>query len=109
VTEFSKGVDYTKVSNSVKTERNRLVSWESPVQELTKPAVVIPSPRNAITLKPLEFVSKVTKLMRATLLQLPYTLVNVLSPIRILRTINQSFFPIEINVLNVVFKFGSEI
>jgi hypothetical protein len=74
VTEFSKGVDYTKVSNSVKTERNRLVSWGSPVQELTKPAVVIPSPRNAITLKPLEFVSKVTKLILATLVKLPYTL-----------------------------------
>jgi len=43
------------------------------------------------------------------ILMLSYQLVNVLSPIRILRTIRQSFFPIEINVLNVVFKFGSEI
>jgi hypothetical protein len=62
------------VSNSVKTERNRLVSWESPVQELTKPAIVTPSPRNAITLKPLEFVSEVTKLILATFAKLPYTL-----------------------------------
>ena len=74
MTEFSKGVEFTNVSSSVKTERNRLVSWESPVQELTKPAVVIPSAKNAITLKPLEFVSKVTSLILATLVKLPYTL-----------------------------------
>jgi hypothetical protein len=74
VTKSSKGVTFTNVSNSVKTERNRLVSWQSPVQELTKPAVVIPSPRNAITLKPLEFVGKVTKLILVTLVKLPYRL-----------------------------------
>ena len=74
MTEFSKGVEFTNVSSSVKTERNRLVSWESPVQELTKPAVVIPSAKNAITLKPHEFVSKVTSLILATLVKLPYTL-----------------------------------
>ena len=74
MTEFSKGVEFTNVSSSVKTERNRLVSWESPVQELTKPAVVIPISRNAINLKSLDFVSKVTKLIHANLVKLPYTL-----------------------------------
>jgi hypothetical protein len=74
MTESSKGVKITDVSNSVKTERNRLVSWESPVQELTKPASVIPSARNVITFKTLEFVSKVTKLILATFAKLTYTL-----------------------------------
>ena len=75
--ESSKGVEFTNVSNSVKSKKNRLVSWESPFQELTKPAVVIPSPRNVITLKPIDFVSKIAKLIFATLVKLPYTLFKV--------------------------------
>ena len=74
MTASSKGVEFTKDSNSVMTERNRLVSWEKPVQELTKPALVISSPRNLITPRPLEIVSQVTKLILATLVKLPYTL-----------------------------------
>ena len=77
MTAYSKGVEFTNDSNSVKTKRNRLVSWEKPIQEFTKPAVVISNPRNVITPKPLEFVSKVTKLILATLVNLPYTLLKL--------------------------------
>ena len=77
MTESSKGNKHLVASTSVTTERNRLMSWEKPVQELTKPAVVIQIPRNAINLKSLDFVSKVTKLIHANLVKLPYTLLRL--------------------------------
>jgi hypothetical protein len=73
VVESPKEVESTNFSNSVKTERNRLVSWESQVHELTSPAVVIPSFRTAIKLGALDFVNKATKLIFATLIKLAYT------------------------------------
>jgi hypothetical protein len=74
VNEPTKEIKDATLSTSVMTERNRLMSWEKPVQELTKPAMVIQIPRNAINLKSLDFVSKVTKLIHANLVKLPYTL-----------------------------------
>jgi hypothetical protein len=59
---------------SVRTERNRLMSWDGPVQRLTKPADVIPSSKSSITLRPLGFVSKITKLFFTSLANIPYAL-----------------------------------
>lgn len=73
MTESSKGFKITDVSNPVKTERNRLVSWQSRDEEFTKPVAVIAIPKNATTTKLLEFVSMVMKLIVATLVKLPYT------------------------------------
>ena len=61
-------------STSVMTERNRLMSWDSAAQGLTKPVVVIPSSKITIFLRPLGFASKITKLILAAVVKLPYTL-----------------------------------
>ena len=72
--ESSKGHKTPASLTSVKIERNRLMSWDSPVQKLTKPADVIPSSKSSITLRPLGFVSKITKLFFTSLANLPYAL-----------------------------------
>jgi hypothetical protein len=72
VTEYSRQVDFTPPSNSVTTERNRLMSWDSLVQGLSKPGDVIPSSKNSITLGPFGFVTKIPKLNFAFLAKLPY-------------------------------------
>ena len=61
-------------STSVMTERNRLMSWDSVAQGLTKPVVVIPSSKITIIVGPLGFASKITKLILAAVVKLPYTL-----------------------------------
>jgi hypothetical protein len=73
VTESSREVEFTPPSNSVTTERNRLMSWDSLVQGLIKPGDVIPSSKNSITLGPFGFVIKIPKLIFAFLAKLPYT------------------------------------
>ena len=64
-------------SNSVTTERNRLISWDSTVQKLTSPVAEIPLPKNAITLRHLGFVRSVAKLILAALSKAPYTLFKI--------------------------------
>jgi hypothetical protein len=74
VTEFPKVYKHPTPSNLVTTEKNRLISWDSTVQGLTKPLAEIPRPKNPDTPKPLGFVSKITKLIFTSLAKLPYTL-----------------------------------
>ena len=61
-------------STPVMTERNRLMSWDSIAQGLTKPVDVIPSSKITINLRPLEFASETTKLTLAAVVKLPYTI-----------------------------------
>jgi hypothetical protein len=77
VTESPKEFKDVASSNSVTTERNILISWDSTVQNLTSPVAVIPLPKNAIILRPLEFVRVVTKLILAALSKAPYTLFKI--------------------------------
>jgi hypothetical protein len=74
VSEPSKKFKDAVPSTSVITERNRLMSWDGAAQGLTKPVVVIPSSKITIFLRPLGFVSKITKLILAAVVKLPYTL-----------------------------------
>jgi hypothetical protein len=60
--------------SSVTAERNRLISWDSLVQGLTKPSAEIPSSKNLITLGPFRFLSNVITLFLASLANLPYAL-----------------------------------
>jgi hypothetical protein len=73
VSEPSKEFKDAVPSTSVMTERNRLMSWDSAAQGLTKPVVVIPSSKITIFLRPLGFVINITKLIFASLVKLPYT------------------------------------
>ena len=50
------------------------MSWEIPVQGLTKQDGVIPSSKSKITVRPFRFVSNTTKLLLASLAMLPYAL-----------------------------------
>jgi hypothetical protein len=77
VSEPSKKFKDAVPSTSVMTERNRLMSWDSAAQGLTKPVVVIPASKITIILGPLAFVSKITKLISAALVKLPYTLFKI--------------------------------
>jgi len=74
VTESSKVHKVSAQLSSVTTERNRLMSWDSTVQELTKPDDVIPGLKNAIILWPFGFASKIIRVFLASLAKLPYTL-----------------------------------
>ena len=74
MTESSKGNKHLVASTSVTTERNRLMSWDSTSQELTKPGGVISISKNSITLRPLGFVEQKTKLFSEYLAKLPYAL-----------------------------------
>ena len=84
--ESAKWIEFRNFVNSVKAERNRIVSWESTVQEATKPVDVTPSPFNTITHKSLEFVSKVTNLIFTILVKLPHSLFKLGYAIAILAT-----------------------
>ena len=53
--------------------RNRIISWDSTVQELTKPFAVVPSSKSEIILRPIRFVINITKFTLAALVKLPYT------------------------------------
>jgi hypothetical protein len=77
VTEPAKEIKDAAPSTSVMTERNRLVSWDSIARVLTKPVDVIPSSKITIILGPLAFVSKITKLIIAAVVMLPYTLFKI--------------------------------
>ena len=74
MTESSEGNEVSATLTSVTTARNRLMSWDSTVQELTKPGDVTPSSKNSITPKPVGFIGKKTKLFFATVAKLPYKL-----------------------------------
>ena len=74
VTESSKVHKVSAQLSSVTTKRNRLMSWDSAVQELTKPDDVIPGLKNAIILWPFGFASKIIRVFLASLAKLPYTL-----------------------------------
>jgi hypothetical protein len=74
VSEPSKEFKDAVPSTSVMTERNRLMSWDSVAQGLTKPVVVIPSSKITIIVGPLGFASKITKLFPTSVVKLPNTL-----------------------------------
>ena len=74
VTESSKENKVSTPLTSVTTERNRLMSWDSTVQELTKPDDVIPGLKTASILWPFGFASKIIRVFFASLAKLPYTL-----------------------------------
>jgi hypothetical protein len=74
VFESSKEFQGADSSNSVTNERNRIISWAGAVQQPTIPFAVTPRPKNAIILRPLGFISKITKLFFASLAKLPYVL-----------------------------------
>ena len=74
MTEPAKEIKDAAPSTAVMTERNRLMSWDSIARGLTKPVDVIPSSKTTIILGPLAFARKITKLIFATLVKLPYTL-----------------------------------
>ncbi len=72
--ESSKGNKVSASLTSVTTERNRLISWDSPVHGLNKPDGVTPSAKSSITIRTLMFVRKMTELIFAFLPKLPYEL-----------------------------------
>ena len=72
--ESSREFEGADPSNSVTTERNRLMSWDSTVQEFTKPDDVIPGLKTAIILWPFGFASKIIRVFLASLATLPYAL-----------------------------------
>ena len=74
MTEPTKQIKDATPSTSVITERNRLMPWDSIARGLTKPVDVIPRSKITFILGPLAFVSKITKLISAALVKLPYTL-----------------------------------
>ena len=77
MSEPSKEFEDAVLSTSVITERNRLMSWDSAAQGLTKPVVVIPSSKITIFLRPLGFASKITNSILASVVKLPYTLFKI--------------------------------
>jgi hypothetical protein len=74
VTESSKVHKVSAPLTSVTTERNRLISWDSTVQELTKPDDVIPGLKTVSILWQFGFASKIIRVFFASLAKLPYTL-----------------------------------
>ncbi len=74
MTESSKVHKVSAPLTSGTTERNRLMTWDSTVQEFTKPGDVIPGSKTTITIWPLGFVSKIIRVFLASLAKLPYTL-----------------------------------
>ena len=77
VNESSEGYKASSTINSVKIERNRLISWDSTVQGFNKSDGVTPSPKNSITIKTLVFVRKITALFPEYLARLPYALLKL--------------------------------
>jgi hypothetical protein len=73
MTESCKEFEGADPSNSVTTETNRLMSWDSTVQQLTIPLAVTPRPNNTIILRPLGFVRSISKLILKNMVKVPYT------------------------------------
>jgi hypothetical protein len=74
VTEPNEGHKVFVTIASVKIERNKLMSWERPVQGLNKPGGVTPSAKSSITIRTLVFIRKITKLFPESLAKLPFAL-----------------------------------
>jgi hypothetical protein len=74
VAESPRGNRHPSASTSVTTERNRLMSWGSLVQGVTKPSDVTPSFKKSISLGPFGFASKIIRVFLASLAKIPYTL-----------------------------------
>jgi hypothetical protein len=74
VTESSKVHKVSDPLTSATTERNRLMSWDSTVQELTKPDDGVPGLKTASILWPFGFASKIIRVIFASLAKLPYAL-----------------------------------
>jgi hypothetical protein len=74
VTESPKENRHPATSTSVTTERNRLMSWGSLVQGVTKPSDVIPSYKKSISLGPFGFGSNILNIFFASLAKLPFAL-----------------------------------
>lgn len=74
VTESYNGHKVSETLTVVRTERNTLMSWDSPAHGLTKRGDVIRSFKSIITFRPLGFVSRITKLFFTSLANLPYVL-----------------------------------
>ena len=74
MTESSKVNKVFAPLTSVTTERNRLISWDSTVQELTKPDDVIPGLKTTSILWPFGFATKIISVFLTSLAKLPYTL-----------------------------------
>jgi len=78
VTKYSKRLEFIAPSTSAKTERNRVMLWESTSQALTKSFAATPSPKTSIILSPIEFVSKVAKSLLFSIGRLPYKFFKLL-------------------------------
>ena len=74
MTESYKEQKVAATLTSVTTEKNRLISWSNPVQELTKLGGVAPSSKSIIILSLLAFVSNTSKSILAALVTLPWSL-----------------------------------
>lgn len=74
VTESSRVHKVSTPLTSVTAKRNRLMSWDSTGQELTKPDDVIPGLKTASIPWPFGFGSKIIRVFFASLAKLPYTL-----------------------------------
>lgn len=77
VTESSKGYKRPAAFTSTMTERNRLVSWDSTVQELNKPDGATRGSKSPITIWTFRFVSKITQLFSGSIAKLPYALFKI--------------------------------
>ena len=75
--ESSKGHKVSASLTLVTTEKNRLISWASPVQGLNKTGGVTPSAKSSITNRTLMFGRKMTELIFAFLAKLPYALLKL--------------------------------
>lgn len=74
VTESSNGYKYPTAHTSATTQRNRLMSWGSPVQGFTKPGDVTPNSKSLIIITTLGFVIEKIKFLSESLAKLPYEL-----------------------------------
>ena len=73
MTQSSKEVKFTALSKAVMTSRNKLMSWESVSQGSTRSGHEVAGSKTRVILKPLGFVSRISKFMLVTLLKLPNT------------------------------------
>jgi hypothetical protein len=77
VTESAKVHKVSATFTSVTTERNRVISWDSTVQELTKSGAVTPSFKSSNSFRPIGFLSKIAESFFAYLAKLPYALFKI--------------------------------
>jgi hypothetical protein len=76
VTESSEGQKTPVTLTSVKSKRNRLMTWDRNVQGFNKSGGVTPGSKNSITIWTLGFVGKLTKFLSLSLAKLPYALLK---------------------------------